>query len=92
MLSVASVASEFLKPGGFLQWEECRGDRFIVESPSPQTSKVACDTIVQVLKGAGQAKGIRQDWVDVLDMHLDQYGFQSARLRAQEKREQDFKG
>ncbi|KAJ0120682.1 hypothetical protein J7T55_015414 [Diaporthe amygdali] len=89
---VLSVASELLKPGGFLQWEECRGDRFIVESPAPHISKAACDNVVQVLKGGAQAKGIRYDWVDVLDTHLDQYGFQKARLRRHEKRKQDFKG
>lgn len=89
---VLSVASELLKPGGFLQWEECRGDRFIVESPAPHISKAACDNVVRVLKGGLQAKGIRNDWVDVLDTHLDQYGFQNARLRRHDKRKQDFKG
>ncbi|KAI0448304.1 hypothetical protein F5B21DRAFT_498020 [Xylaria acuta] len=89
---VLSVASKLLKPGGYLQWEDSRGDRFIVDSPSPQISKVACDTIVQVLKAGGQAKGITNDWVDVLDTHLDQFGFQDVRLLMQEKRKQDFKG
>ncbi|KAI1857003.1 uncharacterized protein JN550_013496 [Neoarthrinium moseri] len=87
-----SVVSELLKPGGFLQWEETRGDRFIVESPSPHISKVACDTIIQVLKEGQQARGIRNDWVDELDQYLDRYGFQGARLRVHEKRKQDFKG
>lgn len=90
--SVLSVASKLLKPGGYLQWEECRGDRFIVESPSPQISKTACDGIVKVLKGGLQAKGISKDWVDVLDTHFSQYGFQNARLHRHEKRRQDFKG
>ncbi|KAI1204889.1 uncharacterized protein F4807DRAFT_315677 [Annulohypoxylon truncatum] len=88
---VLSAASELLKPGGFLQWEECRGDRFIVESPSSRISKTACDTIVQVLQGGLQTKGIRNDWVDVLDTHLDKFGFQNVFLRVQEKRKQDFK-
>ena len=30
---VLRVAMEMLKPGGFLQWEETRGDRFIAEVP-----------------------------------------------------------
>ncbi|KAI3390869.1 hypothetical protein diail_8467 [Diaporthe ilicicola] len=89
---VLSVASELLKPGGFLQWEETQGDSFIVESPSPQISKAACDNVVQILKGASQARGIRNDWVDVLDTHLDKYGFQNARQHRHEKRKQDFKG
>ncbi|KAI0007279.1 hypothetical protein F4779DRAFT_592593 [Xylariaceae sp. FL0662B] len=88
---VFSAVSELLKPGGFLQWEECRGDRFIVESPSSQVSKAACDTIVQVLEGGLQAKGIRYDWVDVLDTHLAKYGFQNVHLHVQKKRKQDFK-
>ncbi|RYC63732.1 hypothetical protein CHU98_g2472 [Xylaria longipes] len=89
---VLSVASELLKPGGYVQWEESRGDRFIVESPSPQISKVACDTIVQVLKAGLQARGIVNDWVEVLDTHLDKFGFQDAQLHVQEKRRQDLKG
>ncbi|KAI1383171.1 uncharacterized protein F4822DRAFT_419541 [Hypoxylon trugodes] len=89
---VLSVASELLKPGGYLQWEESRGDRFIVESPSPQISKAACDTIVQVLKGGLQARGIRNDWVDVLDTHLEKYGLQNVHMNVHEKRKQDFKG
>ncbi|OKL64645.1 hypothetical protein UA08_00798 [Talaromyces atroroseus] len=89
---ILSVASALLKPGGFLQWEEIRGDRFIVESPSPQVSKVVCESIVQVIQGGLQAKGIRNDWVDVLDTHLDQFGFDNARLLVQEKRKQDYKG
>ncbi|TGJ75779.1 hypothetical protein E0Z10_g10958 [Xylaria hypoxylon] len=89
---VLSVASELLKPGGYLQWEECRGDRFVAESPSPQISKVACDTIVHMLKASLQAKGISNEWVDVLDTHLGKFGFQDFQLHVQEKRKQDFKG
>lgn len=86
------VASQLLKPGGYLQWEECRGDRIIVESPSPEISKVACDTVVQVLKDGLQAKGIRTDWVDVLGAHFGQYGFQDTRQHRHENRKQDLKG
>ncbi|KAL4950110.1 hypothetical protein BDW69DRAFT_172827 [Aspergillus filifer] len=89
---ILTAASELLKPGGFLQWEETRGDRWIVESPSPQTSRMACDSIVQILNGGMQQRGIRNDWVDVLDTHLDQFGFQSAQLIVQDKRKQDYKG
>lgn len=89
---VLTIALELLKPGGFIQWEEIRGDRFIVESPSPQVSKVACDSIAQVLHGGLQAKGIRHDWVDALDKHLVQFGFENVRLLARDTREQDYKG
>lgn len=89
---VLAVASQLLKPGGFLQWEESRGDKFIVESPSPQVSKAACDNVVKILEAASQARGVRNDWVDVLDTHFGQFGFQNARLRRHEKRKQDLKG
>lgn len=89
---VLSAASQLLRPGGILQWEECRGDIFTVESPSPQVSKNACDTIVQVLKEGSRARGICYDWVDVLDTHLSKYGFQNTRLHRHEKRRHDFKG
>ncbi|KAL4935584.1 hypothetical protein BDV06DRAFT_125447 [Aspergillus oleicola] len=92
LIPILTVASELLKPGGFLQWEETRGDKWTVESPSPQVSKMACDSIVQILNGGMQQRGIRNDWVDVLDTHLDQFGFQDTLLLALDKRKQDYKG
>ncbi|KAJ3572599.1 hypothetical protein NPX13_g4996 [Xylaria arbuscula] len=89
---VLTVVFELLKPGGYIQWDESRGDRFIVESPSPQIPKVHCDTLVHVLKAGLQAKGIVSDWVDVLDTHLDKFGFQNVQQHIQQKRKQDFKG
>ncbi|KAK8043339.1 hypothetical protein PG993_005769 [Apiospora rasikravindrae] len=89
---VLTITMELLKPGGFLQWEEMRGDSWIIDSPSPQTSKEACNIIANVLKGAVRAQGIQKDWVDVLDTHLAASGFQNTRLLVQEKRKQDFKG
>ncbi|KAL5332698.1 hypothetical protein BJX70DRAFT_383334 [Aspergillus crustosus] len=89
---VLSVAQALLKPGGFLQWEETRGDRFLVQSPSPQLSQAACDNIVLILDAGLQQRGIRNDWVDVLDTHLERFGFQDTRLLIHEKRKQDYKG
>lgn len=89
---ILSVASKLLKPGGFLQWEESRGDKWIVECPSPQVSRAACDSIIQVLEGGARARGISNDWVDELDVHFSQFGFRDARLRSHEKRKQDYKG
>ncbi|OTB04417.1 hypothetical protein M426DRAFT_58722 [Hypoxylon sp. CI-4A] len=89
---VLSVASELLKPGGFLQWEEMRGDRFIADSPSPEVSKTFCEAIVQRIKGNLQAAGIKQGWADVLDTHLTKHGLRNVRLLVQEKRKQDLKG
>ncbi|KAL2801546.1 hypothetical protein BJX63DRAFT_417159 [Aspergillus granulosus] len=88
---ILAVANALLKPGGFFQWEENRGDRWITESPAPQVGQSACDSIVQVLQGGMAQKGIRNDWVDVLHTHLDQFGFRDARLIVQEKRKQDYK-
>lgn len=89
---ILSLAWRLLKPGGFLQWEETRGDKWVVESPSPQVSKMACESIVQVLEGGQKAQGINNEWVDVLDTRLCQFGFQDARLISYEKRKQDYKG
>lgn len=89
---VLSVASQLLKPGGFLQWVECRGDRLLAESPSPEISKAACDLIIQILNKTRQARGIRTDWVDVLGTHLGQHGFQDTRQHRHETRKQDLKG
>ncbi|KAL3456462.1 hypothetical protein BJX64DRAFT_281355 [Aspergillus heterothallicus] len=90
---ILTVASQLLKPGGFLQWEDTRGDKWVVDSPSPsQVSSSACRGVVQVLEGGSAAKGIRNDWVEVLDSHLDQFGFRDARLLVHEKRKQDYKG
>ncbi|KAI0181066.1 hypothetical protein GGR52DRAFT_583516 [Hypoxylon sp. FL1284] len=89
---VLSVASEILKPGGFLQWEECRGDRFVAESPSPQVSKISCDTITHMLAKRLEVMNVRHDWMEAIDSHLTQYGLQNARLLVQEKRKQDLKG
>ncbi|EHA22134.1 hypothetical protein CBS63078_3260 [Aspergillus niger] len=89
---ILSVASSLLKPGGYLQWEENRGDLFLVEAPAPEISTAACDRVVQVLKGGLQAKGISNAWIDELDTHLAQFGLQDTRLLAHDKRKQDYKG
>ncbi|KAJ0424473.1 hypothetical protein BJY00DRAFT_276765 [Aspergillus carlsbadensis] len=89
---VLSIASKLLKPGGFLQWEETRGDKFIAEAPSQQVTKSACEGIIQILHGSMQQRGVRNDWVDALDTHLKQVGYRDARLLVQEKRKQDYKG
>lgn len=89
---VLSVASQLLKPGGFLQWEEWRADRIIAESPSPEINKAACDLVLRIFNRTRQAKGVRSDWVDVLGTHLGQHGFQDTRQHRHETRKQDLKG
>ncbi|KAI1128487.1 hypothetical protein F5Y10DRAFT_277404 [Nemania abortiva] len=58
-----SALSGLLKPG----------DRFIVESPSPQISKVACGTIVHTLKASLQAKSI-----------VNKFGFQDVQQHTED--------
>lgn len=55
-------------------------------------SKISCDTIVKVTVGGLYAQGIFNDWVDVLDTHLDKFGFLDTRLLVHKKRKQVFKG
>ncbi|KAJ5219933.1 hypothetical protein N7468_009137 [Penicillium chermesinum] len=89
---ILAVASKLLKPGGFIQWDESRGDIWMVESPSPQVSTSACESIVQVLWSGQKARNISDKWVEGLDKLLDKSGFQDSRLLAREKRKQDYKG
>ncbi|KAH9885063.1 S-adenosyl-L-methionine-dependent methyltransferase [Xylariomycetidae sp. FL2044] len=90
---VLAVAMKLLKPGGYFQWDELRGDQFTAESPSPEhVSKAACDAVIQVCHGGLQAKGHSNAWVDVLDTHLTQFGFRDAQLFTHDKRKQDYKG
>ncbi|RAL07031.1 class I SAM-dependent methyltransferase [Aspergillus homomorphus CBS 101889] len=89
---ILTVASSLLKPGGYLQWEENRGDLFLVEAPTPEVSKTACERVSQVLQGGLKAKGISNAWVDTLDTQLMQFGLQETRRLAHHKRPQDYKG
>ncbi|RAH66288.1 class I SAM-dependent methyltransferase [Aspergillus aculeatinus CBS 121060] len=89
---ILTVASALLKPGGYLQWEENRGDLFLVEAPTPEVSTAACSQASQILQGGLRAKGISNAWVDALDAQLTQFGFQEARLLPHNKRPQDYKG
>ncbi|KAI1097368.1 hypothetical protein F4804DRAFT_327811 [Jackrogersella minutella] len=72
-----STALVLLKPGGSLQWEESRADRYFVQSPSPEISTSACDTVVHLLKAAGEARGSIFDFLGDLGSHLKQHGFEN---------------
>ena len=87
-----TTALALLKPGGWLQWEDARADVFVAESPSPEVSKATCDTILQFFMGGAVARGMKGDWLEVLDRHLEQHGFQDVSLQTCEKRKQDLKG
>lgn len=89
---VLSNALSLLKPGGFLQWEECRADRMLVEAPSAETSTEACDTIVKTLSAFGEAAGHRNAWVEILGRHMEEHGFEDVREQSNNSRKQDLKG
>ncbi|RYP34025.1 hypothetical protein DL767_004467 [Monosporascus sp. MG133] len=82
-----------LKPGGWLQWEESRAEKFLVDSPSPsnEISRTACDTISHILKAGGEARGLTFEFLGELDRHLQEHGFLDVSMQAAEKRKQDFK-
>ncbi|KAI0382446.1 hypothetical protein F5Y04DRAFT_252686 [Hypomontagnella monticulosa] len=86
-----STALALLKPGGWLQWEESRADTYVVESPSPEVSKSACQTIVQILKAGGEARGSRFEFLAELDRHLKEHGFEDVHMQASDNRKQDYK-
>ncbi|RYP09983.1 hypothetical protein DL765_008252 [Monosporascus sp. GIB2] len=89
-----STVLALLKPGGWLQWEESRAEKFLVDSPSPsnEISRTACDTIAQILKAGGEARGLNFEFLGELDRHLQEHGFLDVSMEATEKRKQDFKG
>ncbi|KAK8091526.1 hypothetical protein PG997_001887 [Apiospora hydei] len=80
-----------LRPGGYVQWEEIRGDKFIVEA-SGDTPGVACNTISQILQAGGKARGSDFTFIDQLDQGIKSHGgFDDVQKRVFEKRRQDYK-
>ncbi|KAI0836037.1 hypothetical protein F5Y06DRAFT_116402 [Hypoxylon sp. FL0890] len=86
-----STALALLKPGGWLQWEESRADTYVIQSPSPEISTSACETIVQILKAGGDARGAKFDFLAEADRHLKEHGFTEIHMRMNETRKQDLK-
>lgn len=86
-----STALALLKPGGWLQWEESRADTYFVDSPFPEVSKSACQTIVQILKAGGEARGSSFEFLGELDRHLKEHGFDDVHMEAPDTRKQDYK-
>jgi SAM-dependent methyltransferase len=91
VMPLLSTVLALLRPGGFLQWVEVPTDDVVVESPSPATSKIACEKILHFLKGVSHSQGLLGDWVASLDQCLSTNGFESVRLYTKEKRQQDLK-
>ncbi|KAK6189165.1 hypothetical protein LQW54_013555 [Pestalotiopsis sp. IQ-011] len=87
LLSVRAL----LKPGGWLQWVDARIDALVAESPSAGISKEACDTAREFMIRDANARGLRGEWLDVLDRHLEEHGFEGVRLRSDKKKRQDLK-
>lgn len=80
-----------LKPGGWLQWEETKADRFLVQSPSSEITSTACDTISRILKMSGEARGMYPGFIEHLDKGLADHGFHEVHMTRTKKREQDYK-
>ncbi|KAK6857143.1 hypothetical protein PG995_007330 [Apiospora arundinis] len=88
-----SVVLAMLKPGGYLQWEELRGDKFQVTAPSADTPSDASTTISQMLQAAGKARGSDFSYLDKLGQKVKDFGgFDNVHAVAFEKRTQDYKG
>ncbi|OTA52295.1 hypothetical protein K449DRAFT_391510 [Hypoxylon sp. EC38] len=86
-----SAALDLLKPGGWFQWEESRSDVYVVQSPSPEISKSACETIVHVLQAGGKSTGWSADYLPEADRHLKERGFKDVHMKMTETRKQDLK-
>ncbi|KAI2463722.1 hypothetical protein F4781DRAFT_415748 [Annulohypoxylon bovei var. microspora] len=88
---VLSTALALLKPGGWIQWEESRADRYFVQPPSPEISTTACDTIVHLLKAAGEARGSTFKFLGDLGRHVENFGFGDVHSHLAKLRQRDFK-
>ncbi|KAI3316623.1 hypothetical protein HD806DRAFT_517142 [Xylariaceae sp. AK1471] len=86
-----STALAMLKPGGWLQWDEMGAD-FVIEPPSPDISKTACETIDRILKAGGETHGMKREFLRELDRHVSENGFQEVHLQEDKNRKQDYKG
>ncbi|KAI1454934.1 hypothetical protein F4805DRAFT_298976 [Annulohypoxylon moriforme] len=86
-----STALALLKPGGYLQWEEAKGDGFVAEAPSPDISTTNCEAVLALMNTVSHSRGIVSDWVDVMDQHLKKQGFEDVRMSFTKFREQDLK-
>ncbi|KAI0967714.1 hypothetical protein F4678DRAFT_475125 [Xylaria arbuscula] len=86
-----STVLALLRPGGWIQWEESLADKFRVDAPSPDVSKTMCETIAQMLKTAGEARGSPFGFVEQLDQKLKEHDFEGVSMNAHKKRKQDLK-
>lgn len=86
-----STALAMLKPGGWIQWDEMGAD-YVIESPSPEIPKTACETIDRILKAGGDAHGIKRDFLGEIDRHLSENGFRDVHVHVDENRKRDYKG
>ena len=80
-----------LKPGGWLQWEETRADRFVATSPSSDVSANACDTMISIIDAGGKASGFDFAFLDSLETHITRHGFEDVQVRYVDKRTSDLK-
>ncbi|KAI0116173.1 hypothetical protein F4776DRAFT_666496 [Hypoxylon sp. NC0597] len=86
-----STALDLLKPGGWLQWEESRAYVYVVQSPSPEISKSACETIVHVLQAGGKSIGWSAEYLAEADRHPKEQGFEDVHMKTTETPKRDLK-
>lgn len=95
-LPAINQALSLLKPGGWLQWEETRVDRWTAtaaqggEAESAQ-SKAACDAIIGILDKGGRAQGNAFDFLATLGEHLERAGLLQVASLESGKRRVDMK-
>ncbi|KAI1459775.1 hypothetical protein F4805DRAFT_420241 [Annulohypoxylon moriforme] len=89
---VLSTAQALLKPGGWLQWEESRADKWTIQAPTPEISTTACNTISHILKKAGEGRGSTFEFLGELGRHVEEFGFADVKSLSSKVRPQDFKG
>ena len=87
-----STAIALLKPGGWLQWEETRGDIWQAEVPSAGIPKTACETIISVMNAGGKARGASYEFLAELDQHVKASGYyQEVEAQYVKKNRRDLK-
>jgi SAM-dependent methyltransferase len=90
-----SVIQSMLKPGGWLQWDEGAAD-FIIDAPSSDKSDTitatACQAIRSIMRAGGEMRRLNREFINELDRHVGENGFENVEVQKFELRKQDYKG
>ncbi|KAK8076216.1 hypothetical protein PG994_003488 [Apiospora phragmitis] len=69
-----------LKPGVYLQWEESRDDKVLIEVSSADTPNVACNAISQIILAVTNARGSDFAFINELDQKVKDFGFEDVHM------------